>query len=198
MSLLGNEAVSKNSGAVIGIRSILNFIEGANITATIVDDPTNHRINITIAAAGGGGGGDLSQFFEASDPDGNKGTYASMLMLDAQETTIRQTFMIPASITSLDTAVLVVIPDGSGNLDWEVTTNFGELCTGEQYDTNTDSTTGTTAVTDGEIECIDITAALTGAAAEDLVGIEFKRDGDDASDTVGATVHFIGIWVKGT
>jgi len=49
-------AVSKNSGATVGTRSELNFIEGANITLTIADDAGNDEIDITITGAAGGGG----------------------------------------------------------------------------------------------------------------------------------------------
>lgn len=49
-------AVSKNSGAVVGTRRELNFIEGSNITLTINDDAGNEEVDITIAATGGGGG----------------------------------------------------------------------------------------------------------------------------------------------
>jgi len=191
-------SVSKNSGAIVGTRRELNLIEGANITLTIADDAVNEEVDITIAAAGGGGGGDLSQWFKASDPDSFKGTHPSMQLLDAVENTIRQSFVIPSSITTVTVASVVIISEASGNLDWEVVTNFGGLCVNEDFDLNTDSTTGTTAVTVDKITCIDISAALTGAAAEDLVGIEFKRDGDDAADTIGDRVHFIGIWIKGT
>jgi hypothetical protein len=48
-------AVSKNSGAIVGTRSELNFIEGANITLTIADDAGSDEVDITIAASGGGG-----------------------------------------------------------------------------------------------------------------------------------------------
>jgi len=46
-------AVSKNSGATVGTRATLNFIEGANITLTIADDPAGDEVDITIASAGG-------------------------------------------------------------------------------------------------------------------------------------------------
>jgi len=55
---LGNNArvaVSKNSGATVGTRRELNFIEGSNITLTIADDAGNEEVDITIAATGGGG-----------------------------------------------------------------------------------------------------------------------------------------------
>lgn len=43
--------VSKNSGAAVGVRRTLNFIEGTNITLAIVDDPGEDEIDITITAA---------------------------------------------------------------------------------------------------------------------------------------------------
>jgi len=46
-------AVSKNSGATVGTRSVLNFIEGSNITLTIVDDAVDDEVDVTITASGG-------------------------------------------------------------------------------------------------------------------------------------------------
>jgi len=48
--------VVKNSGAVVGTRKQLNFVEGSNITLTIADDTGNDQVDITIASSGGGGG----------------------------------------------------------------------------------------------------------------------------------------------
>lgn len=47
-------AVSKNSGATVGTRRRINFIEGSNITLTIADDAGNEEIDVTIAASGSG------------------------------------------------------------------------------------------------------------------------------------------------
>lgn len=47
--------VTKNSGAVVGTRKQLNFIEGSNVTLTIADDVGNDQVDITIAASVGGG-----------------------------------------------------------------------------------------------------------------------------------------------
>ena len=55
-----NTSVSKNSGANIGSRPVLNFIEGANITLTISDDAAGNEVDITIASSGGGGTGDVN------------------------------------------------------------------------------------------------------------------------------------------
>lgn len=45
--------VVKNSGAVVGTRPELNFIEGSNITLTIADDVGNNQVDITVASSGG-------------------------------------------------------------------------------------------------------------------------------------------------
>jgi hypothetical protein len=48
--------VAKNSGAIVGTRKQLNFIEGNNVTLTIADDAANDQIDITINSSGGGSG----------------------------------------------------------------------------------------------------------------------------------------------
>ena len=54
MSILADEVtVRKNSGADIGARRRLNYIEGANVTLTIADDPTDQEIDVTVASAVG-------------------------------------------------------------------------------------------------------------------------------------------------
>lgn len=60
---LGNNArvsVNKNSGATVGTRRRINFIEGTNVTLTIADDAGNEEVDVTIAASGGGGGGSVT------------------------------------------------------------------------------------------------------------------------------------------
>lgn len=49
--------VVKNSGAVVGTRKQINFIEGSNVTLTVADDAGNGQVDVTIASSGGGGGG---------------------------------------------------------------------------------------------------------------------------------------------
>lgn len=46
--------VRKNTGADVGSRPRLNFIEGTNITLTIADDAGDNEIDLTIDATGGG------------------------------------------------------------------------------------------------------------------------------------------------
>jgi hypothetical protein len=45
----------RDAGVLVGTRGKINFIEGANITLTIVDDAANDEVELTIAASGGGG-----------------------------------------------------------------------------------------------------------------------------------------------
>ncbi len=47
--------ITKNSGAVVGTRKQLNFIEGTNVTLTVADDAGNDQVDITIAATGASG-----------------------------------------------------------------------------------------------------------------------------------------------
>jgi len=196
--LVTDVAVKKNSGAIVGIQPALNFIEGANITLTIANDAVNQEVDITIAAAGGGDG-DQDIFYPAPDPDDYKGTYASMLLLDDQVVLVRQTFYLPSNYVGADGwgVHVIVIPDGTGNLRWGVSTNFAEVCNDEGYQTHTDSIAlGQSAVTADEVECLDISDGLTGALAGDLVGIEFTRDAEDALDTVDDEVHYVGIILR--
>lgn len=177
-----------------GPRDTLNFIEGANVTLTVADNPVNAEIDITIAAVGGEADQDI--FYEAPNPDDYKGYYASMLLTDGVSTTIRQTFYLPANYLDTWSVDVIVIPDADGNLRWGVDTNFGAVCT-EEYDENTDTIAlGQTAVQEDDIECLDITDALTGAAAGDLVGLTFVRGGGDALDTVDDEVHYIGVILR--
>lgn len=82
--------VVKNSGAVVGTRKQLNFIEGTNITLTILDDSINDQVDITIAAAGGGGSGTVTSvactvptgFSVSGSPVTTTGTLA--ISLDSQ------------------------------------------------------------------------------------------------------------------
>lgn len=192
--------VRKNSGANVGTRPRLNLIEGANITLTVADDAVDNEVDVTVSSTGGGGGGDwFKQFFPAVDTNAYKGTYATIALLDATTTYIYQTFMMPNSIASLTRAVIIVIPNANGNIYWEVGTNFGAVCSNEDYQTHVDVIAPTiSAVTQNEIECLDISSGLTGALGGDLVGLRFIRTGAHANDTISDTVHYVGILIEGT
>jgi len=192
----GTIVVRKNSGADVGTRPRLNFIEGANITLTVLDDPGSTEVDITIAGPAAAASVWLDQFFPAVDPDAHKGAYAVVTLTDGIDVTVYQTFMIPNDITTITNAVVMVIPEGTGNLRWQCDT-AAATC-GEDFETHTDSIgADVTAVTTDEIECIDISDALTDATGGDVVGIQWIRTGSHVDDTVDADVYYLGILIRG-
>ena len=192
----GSIVVRKNSGADVGTQPRLNFIEGANITLTVADDGGDSEVDITIAGPAAAESVWLDEFFPAVAPDAAKGAYPAVTMTDGIDTTIYQLFMIPDDITTITNAVVMVIPEGTGNLYWQCDTN-GAAC-GEDFETNTDSIGATaTGVTTDEIECIDISDAFTGFTAGDVVGLQFIRLGSNASDTVNADAFYLGVLIQG-
>ena len=56
--LLSADVKVEKNGVFVGEEQTINFIEGANVTITAVDNPANSRVDVTIAAAGGGGPSD--------------------------------------------------------------------------------------------------------------------------------------------
>ena len=142
-------------------------------------------------------GGD-PDFFAAPDPDSYIGQYAAMRLTDGVDVTVRMGFLLPTNFNINTWSVdVVLVPGGNGDLRRGVVTDFGLICAGEAYDANEDSiAAGEVAVTLSEIECIDITEALTGSTALDLVGMEFTRYGSHANDTIGADCYFIGVVIR--
>ena len=198
MSTIGNVAVAKNSGADVGVRREINIIEGANMAIGVVDDPANHRVNLTFVSAGATATAWTSQFFPAVNPNSNKGLYSTLVMEDETIATIRQTFYMPDNLATIEGTYVIIIPNASGNIYWGADTNFAEVCADEDYQTHVDTIAlNAVAVTADEVECLDISAALTGAIGGDIVGIEFVRDSEDALDTVDADVHYLGILIRG-
>jgi len=192
----GSIVVRKNTGADVGTQPRLNFIEGANIVLTVADDGGDSEIDITIAGPAAAESVWLDQFFPYPQADAHKGSYAAGLLADGENSTLYQTFIIPDDITTITTAVAIVIAEGTGNLYWQCDTAMSAC--GEDFETHTDSIGATaTAVTTDERECIDISAALTDATAGDLVGIQFIRNGENASDTVNADVYYLGVLIQG-
>lgn len=73
-------AIRKNTGANVGTRARLNFIEGANTTLTVADDSGSGEVDITIASTAGGASplttkGDIYTFSTVDDrlPVGTNG-----------------------------------------------------------------------------------------------------------------------------
>ena len=113
----------KNSGAVVGTRKQLNFIEGTNITLTIADDAGNDQVDITIDAAGGGGGAPVGASYVVISADATltseriltAGTGISIVDGGAGSTvTISATLGTSVDLTSEVTGTLPVGNGGTG------------------------------------------------------------------------------------
>lgn len=196
----GNTIIARlGVGADQGPQPRISIVQGPNMVITVVNDPAQNEIDITFSSVGGGGTDWLDQFFAAETTNESKGTYPSFVLVDGEDVTYRQLFMIPSDIVTVVRAAVVVIPNAGGDLYWSCATNFGQICANEGYQTNTDSIAlNASTLTQDEIECIDISAALTGGAGGDLVGIEFTRDATDALDTINEDVHYLGIIIQGS
>ena len=140
---------------------------------------------------------DLPEIFvKVTDPNGNLGDHPVVILVDAVDTTIRFQLKIPKGFQDLVRAQVIVVQigtAGSPNMQWSTTTDFGGICLNEAYNLHSDAETDqTTALTQNDFECVDISASLDGIAAEDLVGITFIRRGTQGGDTVNADVFYLG------
>jgi hypothetical protein len=50
----------QKAGSTVGVRPIVNIIDGANVTSTVTDNPGANRVDVTLAASGGGGSGAIA------------------------------------------------------------------------------------------------------------------------------------------
>ena len=122
------------------------------------------------------------------------GDYGVTTLVDLETNAVAVSLAVPSDFVTLVKAVAVVIPLGTGNMRWSVTTDFA--ANGEAYQANSDSIVATdTAVVTGVMTEINIADALTGLAANDYLGIEFTRSGAHANDTVTASVRFLGFLI---
>lgn len=146
---LGNNArvaVNKNSGATVGTRRRLNFIEGSGITLTIADDAGNEEVEVTIASSGSG---------HVIRDNGSAETQRAAL-----------NFVSSTSVTAVCT-------DDAGNGETEVTLQRAALTGDVTAAANSNATTiANSAVTDAKIRdsagfsVIGRAGSTTGAVAD--------------------------------
>ena len=117
---LGNNArvaVSKNSGATVGTRRRINFIEGTNISLTVSDDSGNEEVDVTIAASGDLPGNiaylDVAQTFTASQIF--RPTNSSSIGL-----VVRGVASQSASLQEWQTSTPTTVSSVSANGDWTI------------------------------------------------------------------------------
>lgn len=104
------------SGTTTGTRNKLNFIQGSNVTITTVDDSTNGKVDITIAAAGGGGGG----YTPVNKTANYTATASDWVICNASGAGFTVTLPSPAAganvrVTKTDATSNAIIVMGNGN-----------------------------------------------------------------------------------
>lgn len=96
-------------------------------------------------------------------------------------------FRVPSDFVSINSIVVVSIPDTTESIQYDVDTDYGAL--GESYNTHTGTiSNGTQSVTINVLTETSIASALTSLNAGDYVGVNF------ASDT--ASLRIIGLYFK--
>jgi hypothetical protein len=115
----------------------------------------------------------------------NVGTYSSSRIGSASADGIAWfTVPIPSDFDTLTKAVIFCTSQGvNGDLRHSTSTQFSN--DGEAYSASTDSISSAekTLVSD-QTDAVDISAAFTGIAANDIVGVKFTREGSNAADTI--------------
>ena len=102
---------------------------------------------------------------------------------------VRFLFYIPDDFTTLSEAKIVVRPDATETVTYDLAANFAAA--GEAYTTHSDSVADATqAVTINVLAELDASTTLTGVAAGDYVGLRFESDTN--------IIFVIGLMIKYT
>jgi len=136
-------------------------------------------------------------FIPVPNPSTNIGTHPAEQLTDGLEVTSRFNLYVPMEFQELVRSHVIIVPGGTGNLRRRVATDWGQIGSGEIYNTDSGAiAAGQVAVNVNHTEQIDITAALTGVAPiapADIVGVEFTREGNNVNDTVNAICYLLGL-----
>lgn len=136
-------------------------------------------------------------FLEVTDPDDTLGTHPVLVLTDGITVNAYSQLAVPMGYHELVSASVIISAGGAGDLRRSVNTNWGKMCSTEDYNAQTDSiAAGVVAVLATDLTCIDISTAFTSIAPGDLIGVQFTRIGGDASDTVNADCYYMGIRVR--
>ena len=192
-----------------------NFIENNHITGCggygiDIGGPTcgenrcmNNKLigNVTGAIQDAGVYTQLPEIFiPVPNPSSNIGVHPAELLKDGLEVVSRFNVCIPINFQEMVSCHAVVVPGDTGNFRRSVATNWGEIASGEAYNSDSGAIAeGNVAVTGTQVEGIDIAAAFVGVGAlgpGDIVGVAFTRHADDVLDTVDADCYLLGIRMR--
>lgn len=114
---------------------------------------------------------------------------------DNQDDVAYFSFSAPAKFQALDRAVMVLVAAATGNM----VRSAVSVHTADQVTVQSDTDSvaaGAIAMTANVWEADDIIAVFTALAAQDYVGLAYKRDGTNGSDTIGAIVYCVGLLIE--
>lgn len=181
----GQYGIRVNAAGVVGSKFFDNYFSG-NATAAFLDSGTDTQVPELY-------GGYLS-------PLATMGDHPVIEMADNTTTNVYNRVYLPLEFQELVSAQIIVCQTttaGPPNMRWQLDTDFGKICANENYNTHSDNIGATDSPLDqNQMECLDISAALTGMAAGDLIGFNFARLGAHANDTVNASVYYMGTRVR--
>lgn len=139
-------------------------------------------------------------FIPVPNPSTNVGAHPAEQLTDGLEVVSRFNVCMPLNFQEMVSCHAVVVPGDTGNMRRSVATDWGEIASGEAYNSDSGAiAAGEVAVTGTQVEGIDIAAAFVGVGAlgpGDMVGVAFTRHGDHVNDTVGANCYLLGIMLR--
>lgn len=84
---------------------------------------------------------------------------------------------VPDDFSSLVTAEVLVTPDATETINYDISADYGNPGAGEDYNNHSQSAAGETEdVVDGKPEWLDVSGIVTGIAAGDVIGFEFTSN----------------------
>ena len=125
------------------------------------------------------------------------GEYGTVQGTASQVVDVKCSISCPSDFVSFTSLQAVwLCTSGTGDMRWYLRTQYGEG--GEVYSTHANNSGyGTTA--SGGTNYINVSThpttpiTLPSLTTSDIIGINFYRDGSHASDTLDATMHFLGL-----
>ena len=115
--------------------------------------------------------------------------------MDAAGEVVITSFKVPHDFSSITNSEIIFIGVDLDDetFDWTATTYFAAV--GESYDTHSDSTTADgAALSNGQHQSLDISAAFTGLAADDYAGLTFTVDA--VSDGANGYIYALGLRLR--
>lgn len=115
-------------------------------------------------------------FIYPNHGDDSVGNWSAEKLRDTDETFF--SFKVPEDFSSLETAKIILIPNASETIQFDLKVSVAAI--GEEHDNDTrQALDETLAVTNKELTEIDISSQLTGLTADDFATINFESDTSD-------------------